>query len=190
MKAKRIENVVLLVLLLMTACNGGQSVETTLPEQPLPSDQESLAVVSEVVDEDTSELGQDLPYAAGSQSVINRQNAGELVQIDHLGRGGVIDFAWSPDGNALGLASFSGITLVDMITQEETQLSTHGNNRDIGHIITFSPDGDLLAKSCYDGGGSRVEIWDLTSNELVLTLGDFEEMGAFGIAFNPDGKTR
>ena len=192
MKANRIVNVVLWVLLLVTACNGGQPVETMLPEQPLSSDEESLAVVSEVVDEDAPEFVPDLSKTSGSQTVINRDNAGELVQIDHLGRGGVIDFAWSPDGNSLGLASFSGITLVEMSTQDETKFSTELLTHQIGHIITFSPDGDLLAVSNYKSVDTNefrgsVDIFDVASQELLFTLDDFENWEPFGIAFSPDG---
>jgi WD40 repeat protein len=181
-----------LVMLSITACGGGQPVETLSMDEPPSSGEESLPVTSEIVDEDTSELGQDLPSAAGSQTVINRQNAGELVQTDSLGRGGVIDFAWSPDGNTLGLASFSGITLVEMSTQDETKFSTELLTHQIGHIITFSPDGDLLAVSNYKSVDTNVfrgsvDIFDVASQELLFTLDDFENWNPFGIAFSPDG---
>ncbi len=99
------------------------------------------------------------------------------------GKGGVNDFAWSPDGETLALANFSGVTLVNRYTYEEILFSKGGNQPQIGHIINFSPDGKLLAAS-YVGEG--VKIFDIESQELLLTLNDFEDMVPFGIVFSPD----
>jgi WD40 repeat protein len=175
MKAKRIENVVLLVLLLMTACNGGQSVETTLPEQPLPSDQESLAVVSEIVDEDTSELDQDLRSAAGSQTVINRQNAGELVQIEYMGKGNINNMAWSPLGSPIALATSTGIYLIDTKTYEEEHFSQTAS-----YHVAFSDDGALLASA----EGLRVILRDAQNGTERLVL-EGHAYPVYHIAFSP-----
>lgn len=190
-----------LVMLLITACGGGQPVEILSMDEPPSSGEESLPAVkaaveeslpvtSEIVDEDTPELGQDLPSAAGLHTVINRENVGELVQVDNLGRGGVIDFTWSPDGNSLALATSSDIVVVDVQTLAEIHFSTDGYQSIRGHTITFSPDGNLLAVSRHQYGGvGRVEIWDIKSNALMMTLDDFDEEMVFGIVFSPDGAT-
>lgn len=107
------------------------------------------------------------------------------------GTGGVQDFAWSPDGNTLALAKGGGIYLFNLQTGEEIQLTTYGGHPE--HMISFSPDGDLLAVSIYKSGDSFrgiVDIFDAVSHELLFTLDDIEgspSFSPFGIAFSPDG---
>ena len=110
----------------------------------------------------------------------------ESKQKEGYGKAGVNDFAWSPDGNTLALATFSGVSLLNIETYEEIQLSTNGNQPQIGHIITFSPDGKMLAVSVRSSSLAKVEVYDVESQGLLFTLDDFEDMGVFGIAFSPD----
>ncbi len=106
------------------------------------------------------------------------------------GTGGLDDFAWSPDGKTLALATDRSVNLVNLETGAEIELNIDGLEPQIGHIITFSPDGNLLAVSRHEYGGKkgRVEIWDTKSNALMMTLDDFDEHIVFGIAFSPNGK--
>jgi WD40 repeat protein len=106
------------------------------------------------------------------------------------GTGSIDDFAWSPDGNALALATNKGITLINIQTHEETRLNIDEDGfSPNGHSITFSPDGNLLAVS-YISYTTRgyVNIYDVRSQKLLFTLDDFNE-DTFGIAFSPDNST-
>ena len=104
-----------------------------------------------------------------------------------FGTGSIDDFAWSPDGKTLTLATFKGIDVINLQTHEEIHFDLdedgffHGDNS-----ITLSPNGDFLAVS-FISFKTRgfVNIYDIRTEELLFTLDDFDE-DTFGIAFNHD----
>ena len=179
--------VTLLLLVLITSCEVIEPAEIVITDAPEEQEQAALPDVAqdEIEDQEEPSLLANLEPAPGSQTLITRENAHQLTQIQSYGKGGVNDFAWSPDGKTLALATFTDVTLVDRHTHKKNQLSTVPNQH--GRNINFSPDGDLLAVASYNHGQGVVEIYDIKSLELLYTLDEFGDNMAFGIAFSSGG---
>jgi len=98
-----------------------------------------------------------------------------------LGKGGIGEIAYSPDGNRLAVANNIGIWIYDAHSLIALDLL-------IGHTdeiisIAFSPNGRTLASSSYDG---TVQLWDVNTDTLKSTLiGPTKRVTS--IAFSPDG---
>lgn len=184
MNTKKILRIVtLLLMVLIAACEAIQKIENSSSEDTEINDTELQSVINEDAIEDEEEdplLGNDeLPME--SEILTTNQNALELIEIDSIDKRNIIDIAWSPDGNTLAMLSPRGVDLVNTLTHEETHLKMDKRMYfNYGQLITFSPDGSLLAVSY----GKGVIIYDLETQEKLFTLEDFNDMGTFGIAFN------
>ena len=107
-----------------------------------------------------------------------------------LGKGKIVDMAYSPDGTRLAVATSIGIWIYDSQTGREVDI-LQGHTREI-RGIAYAPDGRTLASS--SGGGDDVFIladdtlilWDTVSGTRKAAL---PSSGAYSIAFSPDGKT-
>ena len=103
----------------------------------------------------------------------------------------VSSLAFSPDGTKLASASVESTRLWDVASGKEIKRMV---GQQIGWfesgppIITFSPDGKILA---FGAIGGQVMLWDVAQNVELKALGDYGEhaMAATGLAFAPDGKT-
>ena len=116
-----------------------------------------------------------------------------------LGKGNIIDIAFSPDGKQLAVASSIGIWLYDTQTYQKIRLLT-GNvenraSRTI-HNIVFSQDGKTLVSedttTRYSSTGSRILFWDIETGTNEIRTTENPEVASFRIssmAFSPDGKT-
>ncbi len=114
--------------------------------------------------------------------------------ITRFGKGYVFDFAYSPDGTRLALASTIGIWLIDVTTGEEINLLTGHTGYVTGHTyyarsVVFSPDGKTLA-SLSKGyrGDDTIRLWDAVTGESKAVLTEGIDSPIFPI-FSPDGKT-
>ena len=177
-------SIVLLVLILLSACAGAQSTDVISPTQT-ETKVEEPPPTEDVMDQEESLLITDIPSPFTYQTAITPQNAHVLTEINHFGKR-VADLAWSPTGNLLAYASVFHIHLYNTETCEEIDLCTNKYLPNGGHNISFSPNGDLLAVSYISSSGGAVDIFDIESQELLYTLEDFEDMGAFGTAFSPN----
>ena len=74
-----------------------------------------------------------------------------------IGKGGVYELAYTPDGTQLAAASAIGIWIYDARTGEALRLLT--GHTDYVRCVAFSPDGTVLVSGSYDG---TVLLWDLT----------------------------
>ena len=107
-----------------------------------------------------------------------------------LGKGKIVDMAYSPDGTRLAVATPIGIWIYDSQTGREVDI-LQGHTREI-RGIAYAPDGRTLASS--SGSGADVDLladdtlilWDTVSGTPKATL---PGSGAYSIAFSPDGKT-
>ena len=98
-----------------------------------------------------------------------------------LGKGGIGEIAYSPDGNRLAIANSIGIWIYDAHSLVELDLLT--GHTDGVTSIAFSPDGKTLVSSSYD---ETVRLWDVNTGTLKSTLtGHTKRINS--IAFSPDG---
>ena len=111
--------------------------------------------------------------------------------ITRFGKGHVFDFAYSPDGTRLALASTIGVWLIDVATGKEINLLTGHTGHLTGHTyyvgtVVFSPDGRTLA-SLSQGyyGDDVIRLWDAVTGESIAVLTG----GIDRFVFSPDGKT-
>ena len=97
-----------------------------------------------------------------------------------LGKGGMLELAYSPDGALLAVASGGiGVWLYDAQTYQERALLTGFVTR-----VAFSPDGATLASA----SSKEIRLWDVATGTLQHTLtGHTDEV--FSVAFSPDGRT-
>ena len=82
-----------------------------------------------------------------------------------LGKGAVLDIAYSPDGASIAVATTIGIWLYDAQTYQELDIL-------IGHTswvesVVFSPDGQTLASGSWD---KTLSLWDVETGENKQTL--------------------
>lgn len=100
-----------------------------------------------------------------------------------LGKGSVMEVAYSPDGNGLAVASSAGIWLYDTETYQEQALLT--GQRGSVTSISWSGDSTLLASASDDG----VCLWDTATATLKINLTEHhgEHMAPELVAFSTDG---
>ena len=100
-----------------------------------------------------------------------------------LGKGGIGEIAYSPDGTRLAVASGIGIWIYDAETDKELDLLT-------GHTfgvwsVAFSSNGNLLASGSED---NTICLWDAHTGRLLHTLTGHART-IRSVAFSPDGNT-
>lgn len=100
-----------------------------------------------------------------------------------LGKGHIIDIAYSPDGTLLAVASSIGIWVYDAATGEALDLIT-------GHTgwvasVSFSPDGTKLASGSSD---ATIRLWDVETGRQLRTFEGHTDW-VESMSFSPDGST-
>ena len=98
-----------------------------------------------------------------------------------LGKGGIGEIAYFPDGNRLAVANNIGIWIYDAHSLMELDLLT--GHTDTTASIAFSPDGHTLASSSYD---ETVRLWDVNTGTLKSTITGHTKRIS-NITFSPDG---
>ena len=100
-----------------------------------------------------------------------------------LGKGGIYDIAYSPDGTRLAVAGSIGIWLYDTVTHQEIALLT-GHTRRV-NSVSFSPDGRTLASG---SGDNTIRLWDGVTGAHLRTLTGHTS-NVLSVSFSPDGRT-
>lgn len=116
--------------------------------------------------------------------------------IARFGKGYAFDFAYSPDGQKIAVASTIGVWLYDTDTKLEKNFLT-GHKGYVKEIV-FNPNGSTFVSI---GGGVlnspydpvEAKLWNLKSEELISYLIEVtdppDESEISSVVFSPDGKT-
>ena len=100
-----------------------------------------------------------------------------------LGKGGIHEIQYSPDGARLAVAGSVGVWLYDARSGEEINLLT--GHTDWVWSVSFSPDGNTLASGSLD---DTVRLWDANTGRLLRTLTGHTAW-VRSVSFSPDGNT-
>ena len=116
--------------------------------------------------------------------------------IARFGKGYAFDFAYSPDGQQIAVASTIGVWLYDTETKLEKNFLT-GHKGYVKEIVfnpngrTFVSIGSGILNSPYDP--AEAKLWNLKSEELISYLIEVtdprDESGISSVVISPDGKT-
>ncbi|MDE0313890.1 MAG: hypothetical protein OXM61_03230, partial [Candidatus Poribacteria bacterium] len=100
-----------------------------------------------------------------------------------IGKGGINEIAYSPDGSKLAVASAIGIWIYNAQTGQELDLYT-GHTAEV-LSISFSPDGTTIVSGSDD---KTIRLWDTNTGEHIRTLSGHTN-SVNGVSFSPDGTT-
>ena len=118
------------------------------------------------------ELPEGVKFRLGKGKISNHEG-----YITTIGKGSSYQF--SPDSKKLAVMTSIGVWLYDVNTGKEISLST-GNEKRMDYNVVLSPDSQMYAIP----RNRRIELWDLTTNQLKTTLEGSTDM----VAFSPDGQ--
>ncbi len=99
-----------------------------------------------------------------------------------LGKGGINDMQFSPDGTRLAVGNDMGIWLYDVKTGKETALFTG-----VCESLAFSPDGRFLANGGFGKREKELQLWEITTGRKISSTS--ESRPATALRFSEDGKT-
>ena len=103
--------------------------------------------------------------------------------IARLGKGWILDIAYSVDGTQLAVGSSIGVWVYNALTGEEIDfLAEHTSEV---RSVAFNPDGSTLASG---SGGGTIHLWDATTGQHQHALTGHRS-AVNSVAFNPDGST-
>ena len=108
-----------------------------------------------------------------------------------LGKGRILEVAYSPSGDRFAIATPIGVWIYDaksgveimFLAGDKTESTLHpGMNRVTS--VTFSPDGRTMASGSFD----HIRLWDVYTGNLAGTFGGQTQFFT-SVAFSPDGDT-
>lgn len=107
-----------------------------------------------------------------------------------LGKGRILDIAYSPASDRFAIVTPIGIWVYDaesgvevMLLVGEESLHAHFSRRMTS--VAFSPDGRTIA----GGSSGRIQLWDVYGGHLTQTIGVDPFLITTSVAFSPDGET-
>ena len=98
-----------------------------------------------------------------------------------LGKGGINDIQFSPDGTQLAVGTDIGVWLYDIKTEKELSFFAG-----MSESIAFSPDGHFLANSS-SNGGQGIQLWETATGRKVALPN--VPSSAVALQFSGDSKT-
>lgn len=146
-------------LLLLSACSA--STPESAPEETAAS----VAGIAQTPE--PSPTPEPEPTAAIPSCLpLTVANIGELSQVVQIGQGEPHDVLFSPDGEMIALASGSGLHLFDGRSLERIATFLSGYTSD----AVWSADSSLIAVSSESGGNDQIQLWDVQTEELILSI--------------------
>ena len=124
---------------------------------------------------------------------LTRRKPGDDTQLElpkgtiaRYGKGRINDIKYSPDNSLLAISTTIGIWLHEANSGEILAL-LKGHTK-ATTVITFSPDGDLLASGSDD---ATIRLWDTTTYQSIRTLKTNGYVTGYvtAIAFSPNGNS-
>ena len=103
--------------------------------------------------------------------------------IARLGKGWILDIAYSADGTQLAVGSSIGVWVYNALTGDEIDFLTEHTSE--VRSVAFNPDGSTLVSGSQ---GSTIHLWDATTRQHQHTLTEHTS-AVNSVAFNPDGST-
>ena len=97
-----------------------------------------------------------------------------------MGKGGISEIQFSPDGTRLAVGSNIGVWLYDMETGEEKSLFAGG----LCETLRFSPDGRFLTSSSEE---TLIQLWEIATEREVPLIDLYGNASV--LRFSSDGKT-
>ena len=187
--------------------SSGDMVTGTIAFRPgtttlaIPSHQESLVKLIDVQSTGRSETvkpGGSAPYfiqfsgngrflaTANSKdvNVWDLASGAEVFACDGH-NGGVTGICFSPDGKRL-YSTGKDATIRIWDAETGVQQQSFRGFAGIGQCIAVSPDGTLIATGDYTAG--TVQVWDVTSGEVLAAVQEPFGARLHGVAFSPDGR--
>lgn len=118
-------------------------------------------------------------------NVINLENIRSLTEMSTLEKMGIGEIAWMSDGLSIATCKDGReISIINTNTLKEEQIFTSPS--DLYQRFSISPKGDRI--SIIIDEFKQVEIWNIKTQKLVMTLGDEENFDWVHIvSFSPDG---
>lgn len=101
--------------------------------------------------------------------------------MGRLGRGRIVDLAFSPDGESLAVATTIGVWLYELATLEPIALWE--TERGLVSTVTFSPDGQWIAASNWDG---VIKVWETETQRCTAKIQGTRYRNA--LAFSSDSQ--
>lgn len=99
--------------------------------------------------------------------------------ISRIGRGGIQDTAFSPDGKLLTIGTYLGLWWYDVQKRELITLWEEGITVS---SVAFSACGEWIATSY----GGPIKIWEVTTGECIIELPREERIPSTEILFSPN----
>ena len=103
--------------------------------------------------------------------------------IARLGKGWILDIAYSADGTRLAVGSSVGVWVYNVFTGAELDFLT-GHTSEV-RSVAFNPDGSTLASGSWD---HTIRLWNADTGQHLNTLTEHQS-AVNSIEFNPDGST-
>jgi WD40 repeat protein len=160
---------IVIMLVMLSAC---QQVE--------PTPTEVIESIETTTPEPTST--DDLLTTTATVTPTEEPRKITVEEIGRLGKGSIIDLAWSPDGTMVAVSTSIGLYMLDSVNLEEIYFIE--TNYHVWNFI-FSSDGTLMA---FEGDQDIIHIFDVkTRSEKQVLHDDNVKVGT--LLFTPDNKT-